>query len=165
MTALNIAGKDDPGILRHDFPLMDMAQSPVVVALSPEIVHRAGGIFLMARAAGERSVEQSDIDTAGHSRRVACGKILGHRSGRITLAMDNHSQIVKPDRLGLLGCKKRHILRQGQVSGDLAGGIVVAGDDEDPDPGPQQASHPGSEEKTGVIVLPVAVIEIAGNKE
>ena len=52
--ALQIAGVDDPGILRDDFESVDVAERPIVVAARREIGDRARRVVLVAGAAASR---------------------------------------------------------------------------------------------------------------
>ena len=52
MSSLCIAGKHDPWIFLHDFAVMHMSESPIVVALGGKSVGRGGCIGFMSFASG-----------------------------------------------------------------------------------------------------------------
>ena len=58
-----------------------------------------------------------------------------------------------------------HVVRVGQTAGHPAGGIVVAGYDKDDNAGRFQALDLGDKIKTGMVVFPVAVKQIARNQD
>ena len=76
--------------------------------------------------------------------------------------MNNHAKVIEYYGMRLLVGKECRISRQGHGPGDPTGGIVIAGNNEDPDPGLCQLAHPAGKKKPCVVVLPVTVIEIAG---
>jgi hypothetical protein len=78
--------------------------------------------------------------------------------------MDDNPQLFELYRLGFPRRKYPDIVRPGDGLGDLAGRIVIAGNNEDLDPSPGQAAHPPGEIKSGIVILPIAVIQVAGNK-
>ena len=61
--------------------------------------------------------------------------------------------------------KHADIGRQGQLAGDLAFGIVIAVEQEDGNVGLRQPAHLLHEEESGLVVAPIAVIEIAGDDD
>ena len=77
--------------------------------------------------------------------------------------MEGHLEIVEPEAAGLATLENVDIVRQGQLAGHLALGIVIAMEQIDGNASPVQPPHFPTEVVTGIGVLPVAIVEIAGD--
>ena len=165
MAPLEIAGKDDPRFNAHDFPPVHMAKRPIIIARCLQFGDGAGCVSLMSCPTGKRGMQEADIDIAGFLAGISGKQIVGHGAEGIALAMDDGPQLLQFFRLGLSRRKNRDILRPRHGLGELTGGVVIAGYNKNLDPGLGQAAHPPGEIEAGIVVLPIAVIEIAGDKE
>ncbi len=79
--------------------------------------------------------------------------------------MDGHAEVFEFGGLGGLVVEQMHVFRQGQAARHAVGGVVVARDQVDGDVGVSQLDHLLDEEQPGVEILPVAVVEIAGDED
>jgi hypothetical protein len=77
--------------------------------------------------------------------------------------MNGHLVVVQAGGLGFLVPQLLDVVGQAQVPGHLVGGVVIAGNDENGNPGILQPGHLPHQEQPGLIVPPVAVIQIAAN--
>jgi len=91
---------------------------------------------------------------------ITAGQVVGDGSGSVALAVDGEAEFFDFDRLGVPHGEGRYVVGHSQVLRDLACGIVVARNDEDGDALLSKPCHLGGEEKPGVVVLPIAVVEI-----
>ena len=65
MAPLDATREHDTGILADHLALVNMTQSPVVVALLPEVVQGAGCVGRVALAAVQTGVHQADVESFG----------------------------------------------------------------------------------------------------
>jgi hypothetical protein len=77
--------------------------------------------------------------------------------------MDGHAQVVELDRLGRATGEHLHIVRPGQLARDHTLRIVVALHDEHLHTRTPQAHHLFAHKQPGVKILPVAVVQVAGD--
>lgn len=77
--------------------------------------------------------------------------------------MQGDIEMRQPDGLSLTRRKHADIGRQCELAGDLAFGVVIAMEQEDGDLGVRQPAHLLHEEESGLVVTPIAVIEVAGD--
>ena len=101
----------------------------------------------------------------GIAQRIARRQIFADGAGGITLAMDNDAIGLQADGLRPAGGKYRHIAGQRHILRDLAGCIMIAGDDKDPDSCLLQPAHLSDKKEPGIVVLPVTIIEITRDQD
>src|SRR5690606_7245181 len=77
-----------------------------------------------------------------------------------TLTMNRHGKLLHKGSFRRVGGKRLDVVRQAQMSGDLARRIMIAGDHEHADARLTQTPHPLTEIKPRVVILPVTVVEI-----
>ena len=164
MPALDIAREYDPRLVADDFTGMHMAQRPILIALAAQAVDRARGIGHVARLAVQAGMQQADGEPLRVSLRIAGGEVVADRAGRKALADDGDADLVEHLLFGVISRELMDIVRQAQVAGDAAGGVVIAGDQEYRDTGTLQAVHALYKVQPGVVILPIAVIEVAGEQ-
>ena len=116
-----------------------------------------GGVALQGR------VQHADVEPAGHGFGVVHGQVLGGGGLLEAASVQCHLQFRDGEGGGLVGWKAVHIGRQYQLARHLALGIVVAQQQVDGDARGIQASHLPGKVDAGVEVLPVAVVQVAGN--
>ena len=162
MPALHVAGEHDRRLAGKNLASVNMTQGPVVIASKSKFLERAGGIPLVAVHAAHAGVEQADVDVADLGRRIGGGQVLRDGGLGEALPVDGHAQVLELHSLGTFVGQDADIFRQSQRSCHLVGGVVVAGDDEDGDLlVPQPAELPRDQKKPGVVIAPIAVVEVA----
>ena len=107
-------------------------------------------------------MQHPDIEKVGNRRRVRGNQVFVYRSVGETPPVDRHRQVINPECLRGAAGKHGDIRRQGQLASDHALGVVVALHDEHADVRPSQAHHLLAKEQTGVKILPVTVVDVAG---
>ena len=142
---------------------VDMAQRPVLVALGVQLGRRAGGVAGVLGVALQRGVQHADVEPAGHRRGVAGHQVVGGGGVLEALAVQRHLERGDAKGLGAARGKHLHVVRQLQAARDFAFGVVVAVEQVYRDARLAQPPHLAHEEQAGVIVLPIAVVQIAGN--
>ena len=165
MTALQIAGKQNARLLVKHLTRMHMPQGPVIIALRDQCREVRRRVGIVPGAAGQARVQETDIEEAGHGRRIGRNKVLINRTFREAAAMDRNRQFLDPDRLGGAAGKYGDIRGQDELFGDNTLCIMISLNDEGPDPLSLQPDHLPAKEQPGVKILPVAVIEIPGQEE
>jgi hypothetical protein len=115
------------------------------------------------RPAIRARVQQADIEKAGSSSRVIARKIVRHFARGKSLAVDGHPEILQVDGFRLLVREHPHVGRQPEAFRDLAGGVVIARHDENRNVRLRQPGDLPREKEAGVVILPVAVVDIAGD--
>lgn len=163
--ALEIAGEDHQRIFGDNLEIMNMAERPVVVAARAQVLDRARRIGRVRLAAGERGVQHADIKPALFRPRIGERQVFDGRTFGKALAVQRHLQMVQPEAARLVDRELADILRQGDRLGDDAFGVVIALQQEDGDTGAFQPRHFAVEEQADLVVLPVTVIDVAGNDE
>ena len=96
---LKIAGEDDVRMLVKHFPVMDVAERPVIIAMPDKVSRNAGRIAGMAFAAIRRGVQHADIEVTGHGRLIARRQIVQHLPLLEALAVDGDLQTRNRDEL------------------------------------------------------------------
>ena len=164
VAALDVAGEDDVRILGDHAVCVDVAEGPVVIALRLQVVDAARRVSGVVGVPGERGVQQAHVEDAGNALRIGGGQVLGDVAGHEPLAV--HDQVQPLAVLGVRrGLAELDDAGQLQLPGDLAGGVVVARDEVDLDPGREQRRHLRPEEQPRVVVGPVAVEDVAGQQD
>ncbi len=79
--------------------------------------------------------------------------------------MQGDVEMRQPEGLSLARRKHADIGRQCELAGDLAFGVVIAVKQEDGDLGLRQPAHLLHEEESGLVVAPIAVVEVAGDDD
>jgi hypothetical protein len=142
---------------------MHMAEGPVVIALGGEFRQATGGIAGVTGIALQGRMQDADIEPAGHRGWIGRGQIFQGRRLAITATMEGHLEVVEPEAAGLATLEGVDIVRQGQLAGHLALGIVIAMEQINGNASPVQPPHFPTEVMTGIGVSPVAIVEIAGD--
>ncbi len=91
-------------------------------------------------------------------------KILGNRTRRISLTVNRNPVLLRHNGLGPAGREYVYIFRWTKCFCQLARRIVVSRYDIGTNPGLLQTHHLPREKQSGVVVFPIAVIEITGQK-
>ena len=73
MAPLDIARKDNPGILADNLSIMDMSQCPVLVTPGTQAIDSARRIGLMARLAVQAGVQETNIEKVRIGWRISPG--------------------------------------------------------------------------------------------
>ena len=118
----------------------------------------------MTRLAVEAGVQHADVEQLRVPLRIATREILGDRTSGESLAVNGDAELFDNHALCTARRKGCDILRQAQAPGDLAGGIVVAGGNQNRNGGSVQPLHLPDEIESGVVVAPVAVKKVAGKQ-
>jgi hypothetical protein len=111
----------------------------------------------------KRGVKERHVEHARQGRTVGRRDVLGGRRFLVAATVNDDPEIVKPHALALRALELVDPFRSGQVAGDPTLSVVVAKGDHGPDAGPRQACELRNGELTGRLVLPGAIIEIAGD--
>jgi hypothetical protein len=77
--------------------------------------------------------------------------------------VQRHAEVLQKMGLRLAAPEQAHRRGQRQAAGDHRCCVVVAGEDEDGNPRVRQPAHGGGEVQAGAHVLPLAVVEVAGD--
>ena len=165
MPALNVAGENDRRIVTEYLAIVNMTEGPVVIASKPKFLECARRITLMAVCTAQACMKQSNVEVARLRRRIARRKVLRDGSFRETLAMDRNTQIIQYDGLGLIMAQNADILRQAQNASHLVGGVMIARDDKGGDLLVPQSPKLPRKIEPGVVIAPVAIIEVAGDHD
>src|SRR5208337_2885704 len=91
VAALNIARIHNVGIGAKNLPVVNMAESPVLVSLVFQRLERAGRIICVLGQARKIRVQYSDVEEVGNRRRILGSEIFGNRRGSKALTMQCHS--------------------------------------------------------------------------
>ncbi|MNU29789.1 hypothetical protein D3C71_182680 [compost metagenome] len=119
----------------------------------------------MRLTAGQRRVQHADIEPSGLGPWIGERKIFIRRAFGEALSVQRDLQMLQPEGAGLAGRELANILRQRDGSGNHAFGVVIALEQKDRDAGTLQPRHLAVEEQADLVVLPVAVINVAGDDE
>ena len=167
MASLNVSGKDDIWIAAENLPIVHVPKCPVLVTLVPKCVQRARCVVGMLRDAGEIRVQHSDIEGIGNRRGIVCRQIVGDFRRGEALSMDGDGQVqhVSAKRLRLVGAKDVHVRWRTKLLDQLAGGIMIAVDEIDVDPGLLQPRHLPVKEQRRLKALQANVVEVAGDDD
>ena len=106
-------------------------------------------------------MEHADVKQAADRGRIGKAEVLRYSLRCEAPAMDDHAEIFEPFALRSPGVKAVHIVRQPELTGDLALGVVVAADQENRNPRLAQPRHLLREKQPRIVVLPIAVIHVA----
>jgi hypothetical protein len=134
VAALHVTGENDPWILLDDLAVVYMAERPVVVTLSCEVIDSAGCVLVVAVAAVQRRVQQSDVEEVPAGRGIAESEVVGDVPPRGTLTVHRQPDPLVEDGLGLVDVEHVNVVRQPQLVRHRVMGIVVPGDDVDGEP-------------------------------
>ncbi len=131
VTALEVAGEDDPGVAwrMQVAALMDVAQCPVVVAFGEQGFDAAGGVgIVLAGGVLSRGMQDADVQVVGHAVGIGGRQVLGHRAVGEGSAVQGDAVFVEAHRLRGARGEFVDIGRQCQILGDQRLRIVVAAD-------------------------------------
>lgn len=110
-------------------------------------------------------MQDADIEATGNRRRVREDQIVRNVALPKTLAVKRDIEMWQPEGLGFARRKHADVGRQSQPACDLIFRVVIAIKEEDGDIGVRQPTHLLHKEKAGLIVAPIAVIEVAGDND
>ena len=116
-------------------------------------------------AAVDAGMEQADVEAAAVDGRVVAGEVVLHLVGGEPLAVDRRRGFVVMAGLGPVDVHLLDVVGQAEVAGHLVPGVVIAADEVDPDAGVAEVGHPPGEPEARVVVLPVAVVDVAGDED
>jgi hypothetical protein len=74
--------------------------------------------------------------------------------------MDRDTMIFENKSFRFEGGKRGYVVRKTKAAGDSAGSIMVSGNDENRNTGSFEPGHAIDKKESGVIVLPVTIIEV-----
>ena len=162
---LQVAGEHDVGPFREHLGLVHVAERPVVVSLVDQIGQGARGIVLVAAQAAEPGVQDADVESAGNRRRVGRGEVVGDVALPEALPVQDRAQPLDLEGFGPCGAEDLHVVRETEAAGDPALRVVVAVEQVDGNARGAEAAHLAGEEQAGLVVAPVAVVQVAGDDE
>ena len=134
VTALKVAreGGDPVSVVDH-VAIVDVAKGEVVVVGARQVFRAAWGVRLAAFGAGDRGVQDANVDKARNTTWVCASEVGRDGAGRETLAVHSQSQIISEYRLRALSRKDRDVWWHSKGATDLTLGVVVASRHEDGD--------------------------------
>ncbi len=162
--ALDVSGEYDVGFTIEHLVGMDMPKCPVVVLFGNQSSDRAWGVIVVSLAAGCTSMEQPNIQHAANSRRIGGGKVIQYGLRGKALAMNRDTQVLQFNSLRLPMVQHDDVFGERQRTSHAVHRVVVAGNHENRDTGLAEAQHLRHNIKAGAVVLPIAVVEVAGNQ-
>lgn len=165
MAPLQVAGKHHGGRPRPLLEFVHVAERPVVVAFRMEFGQRARRIVRVRRIAFERRMQHADVVVTGHRIRIADREIVNDGLVLEALPVQRDFEFRQLVGFRLAVAEYDDVVGQCQLLRHLAFGIVVAAEDERTDAGLAQAPHLLAKEDARVVILPVAVVQVAGNHE
>jgi hypothetical protein len=110
-------------------------------------------------------MQDANIEPSGPGWRKASSNIFRDVPLSKAAAVNHNAEVREFYAFDLAGGKLVHAIGQGQSARDLACRIMVAADEEEADARADESRSLADEELAGRIVLPVAVVEIAGNDD
>ena len=161
MPSLKVSGENHMGILVENNPVMNVTERPIIIALGDEVIECAGCVVRMSVHAAHASVQNADIEEAVDRVWIGGGEVVGDIAQPEALAMKRHAKLLKHECLRFTRGKHLDALGHAQTPRDLAFRIVVAVKDEGRDVRFRKAANLAGEEQPGLIVAPIAIIEIA----
>ena len=165
MTTLDIAGKNDVRLAVEHFLPMGVAQGPIVVVLRDQAGDGAGGVGLVSFAARRAGVQHADIQHSPHRWRVGGRKVIQHgRSGK-ALAVDRHAPPLQEEGLWLAVVEHADILGQRKCPSHFVGRIMVSRNCDYGNSCLAESDHLRHEKEARPMVLPVTIVEVAGNQD
>ncbi len=110
-------------------------------------------------------MQKADVEQPGDRRRIGERDILGHFALRETLAVNGGADVLDDHGVRPVRAQDRDIVGEFEASGERIGGVVIAEDHDDAHAMLAEAPHLAREEKPGVIALPLAVEDVAGDDD
>lgn len=144
---------------------MHVAECPIVVSLVDKVVEGAGGIVLVAAQAAESGVQDADVESAGNRRRIGRGEVVGDVALPEALSVQDRAQPLDLEGFGPCGAEDVHVVGEREAAGDPALRVVVAEEQVDGNARRAETAHLAGEKQAGLVVAPVAVVQIAGDDE
>src|ERR1035438_4757689 len=97
---LQVAGIENVGICVERLILMDMPESPVLIALTHQILQRTGRVRIVAGAAIARRVQNANIEPASAGSRVRCREVFWDCPIGEATTVDRYLQVVEQNCIG-----------------------------------------------------------------
>ena len=107
-------------------------------------------------------MQQPDVEAAGDRRGVAVGEIFEVRALRIAPPVDRDVEVFDAHSLRRRSVEVGDAVREHQRARDSTRRVVVAANDDHRDPASRQSRHARAEVEPGLVVAPVAVVDVAG---
>ena len=98
------------------------------------------------------------------ARRIVDSQVLLDDGNCKALAVNRHAQLFKEDSVWLVGLEEPDAFRKPKRLRDSARRIVVTRDHEYRDASLLQAPHLGNKIEAGVVISPIAVVQVPGKK-
>ena len=165
MATLKIAAECDMRPLVQNGGLVHMGQRPVIVSLVDKVLDGARRVVGMAPHAAESGVQDADVEATGRRGRISGDEVLRDIALPKALAVQCHGIVLQHECFRPPWRKHTDVRREDKAARDLAFGVMIAVEQEDRDPGLRETAHLRNEEKAGLIVPPVAVIEVTCNDD
>lgn len=105
---------------------MNVAQSPIIIAIIDELAPGAGGIGIVARGPLERGVQNADVEETGPRPRIGGGEIVAGRRRLEALPMQGDTAILVREGTRLSAAEGLDVRGQRHALGEAALGVVVA---------------------------------------
>lgn len=119
----------------------------------------------MARATIGAGMEQADIKEIGAGKRKLDRQIFRYCLLIEPLTMHYYAQILQNQRFRGMVRGPEDIVWQAHILGHVTGGVVIAGNEQDLNARFPQPGHLGREKETGIVILPITVVEVTGNED
>gem|GEM_PF-3780836 len=110
-------------------------------------------------------MQQADVEAARNRIRKAQRQVFRHRAVGKAVTVYRDAQRRQVRGLGGTAGEHLHVIGPWNLPADDALGVVVALNDEHRNAGPAEPRHLLANKQAGVKVLPVAVVEIAGDQQ
>ena len=165
VSSLKVAGKDDVLVVGDNYlALVNVTERPVVISAGPQPFWSAWCVGVVIWTSCEGCVKDTDIEQIGNWGGLGSGQVLGDYSLFVALTVNREANVVEGDRLGLKVTKYVHARRGPEPLRDLARGIVISVRDDHLHARVHQSGELPIQKDRGVVVVAVAVIEVAGNQ-
>src|SRR6266849_9548692 len=161
MPALKVAAKCDMRPLVQNCGLVNMGQRPVVVSLVDQVLHGARRIIDVAPHAAEPGMEDTEIEATSRRGGISGDKVL--RDVALPEALAVQCNFTVPHQKCFWPPCRKHadVRRKDKAARNLTFGVMIAIEQEHRDLSLRETAHLPDEEQSGLVVAPVAVIEIA----
>ena len=141
---------------------MNMAERPIVISFRDELFDGAGCVIFMTAHAAKARMEDANIKSARYGFGVGGNEIVANIALAEAETVQRNAMLGNM-RIALAGGKDLYAVGKTEAFCNLAFGIVVSMQHERRDTCLRQSAHLAREKEAGLVVAPVAVIEIAGD--
>ena len=165
MAALKIAAKCDTRPLVQNCGLVNMGQRPVIVSLVDQVFDGARRIIEMAAHAAQPRVQDTYIEVTGRRGWISGDEVLRDVALPEALAVECNGVLLQKNCFRTSCRKHTNVRREDKAARDLTFGVMIAVEQEDRDSDLSETAHLPDEKKAGLIVSPIAVIEVTSDDD